>query len=219
VEGVPESRVGPQQPHAADAGTGNAGDQLIGESQHALLCVCRPSAQADVQYLSGVGAGGEDRVIPEQLGVPVGRALLQPAAHLADEAVYIDHQPPVARTGASPPRAPAVPRAACRAGAPARRRTRAETFPAPRVPASSHRATVASCLPGGSRSHRRCPRRAAPRWPVAQLAVRPAAIRQRAGRSRSPRRRARTGRTRWLPRTARQWRRQSFRRSSAVASM
>jgi hypothetical protein len=64
-----------------------------------------PLAQTDVQHLPGVRAGGQDRVIPEQLRVPVGGALLQPPAHLADEAVHIDQQPLLAWPGASPPRA------------------------------------------------------------------------------------------------------------------
>ena len=48
----------------------------------------------------------EDIVIVEgeQLGVPVGGALLQPPAHLTDETVHINHQAPVAGTGARPPR-------------------------------------------------------------------------------------------------------------------
>jgi hypothetical protein len=49
-----------------------------------------------MQRLARVGAGREQRVVAEQLGVAVGGALLEPAADLADEAVDVDHQPPVA---------------------------------------------------------------------------------------------------------------------------
>lgn len=49
--------------------------------------VRRPLAQADVQRLACVGAGGEVRVIPEPLGVAVGGTLLLVAADLAEEAV------------------------------------------------------------------------------------------------------------------------------------
>jgi hypothetical protein len=64
-----------------------------------------PRAQADVQDLAGVGARGQDRVVAEQMRVAVGGALLEPAAHLADEAVDIDHQPAVAGPGPGHPRA------------------------------------------------------------------------------------------------------------------
>jgi hypothetical protein len=57
-----------------------------------------------VQHLPGVGTCGEDRVIPQQLRVPVGGALLQTAAHLTDEAVDIDHQPFLPGTGTGTPR-------------------------------------------------------------------------------------------------------------------
>ena len=102
--GVPEPRVGPQQLDAGRAGAIDARDQLVGEAQHPLLRVRRALAQADVQRLARVRPGGQDRVIAQQLGVAVGGALLQPPADLADEAVDIDHQPPVARAGARPPR-------------------------------------------------------------------------------------------------------------------
>jgi hypothetical protein len=41
-------------------------DQLLAEALDALLRVGRPLAQADVQRLTRVGAGGEDRVVAEQ---------------------------------------------------------------------------------------------------------------------------------------------------------
>jgi hypothetical protein len=81
-----------------------AGDQLVGEAQDPLLRVRRPLAQADVQRLTGVRPGGEDRVIAQQPRVPVGGALLQAPADLADEAVDVDHQPPAARARARVPR-------------------------------------------------------------------------------------------------------------------
>jgi hypothetical protein len=56
-----------------------------------------------VQRLARVRPGGEDRVVAEQVRVAIGGALLQATAHLADEAVDIDHQPPVARAGARHP--------------------------------------------------------------------------------------------------------------------
>jgi hypothetical protein len=42
-----------------------------------------------VQHLAGVGADGEDRVIPELAGVTVGGALLLIAVNLTDEAVDV----------------------------------------------------------------------------------------------------------------------------------
>ena len=107
--------------HAGRAGALDAGDQLLAEAQHPLLRVRRPLPQADVQRLARVGAGGEDRVVAEQPRVAVGGALLQAAADLADEAVDVDHQPPVAGPGAGLPRAlKRLGRAARRAGARAR---------------------------------------------------------------------------------------------------
>ena len=102
--GVPEPRVGPQQLDAGRAGALDARDQLLAEAQDPLLRVRRPLAQADVQRLARVRPGGEDRVVAQQLRVAVGGALLQAAADLADEAVDIDHQPPVAGAGAGLPR-------------------------------------------------------------------------------------------------------------------
>ena len=100
---VPEPRVGAQQLDAGRAGTRDARDQLVGEAQHPLLGVRGTLAQADVQRLARVGAGREDRVVAEQLRVAVGGALLEPAADLSDEAVDVDHQPPVAWAGAGLP--------------------------------------------------------------------------------------------------------------------
>ncbi len=99
----PKPGVGPQQLHAASAGAVDAGDQLLAEALDPLLCVGRSLAQADVQRLPGVGARGQQRVVPVELGVAVGGALLVVAADLTDEAVDVDHQPAVARAGAGLP--------------------------------------------------------------------------------------------------------------------
>ena len=65
--------------------------------------------------------GGEDRVIAALARVAERRALLGVAVDLADEAVDVDDQAPVARAGAGVPRARRAPRrAAGRAGARAR---------------------------------------------------------------------------------------------------
>ena len=101
--GVPEPRVGAQQHRAGRAGALDAGDQLLAEALDPLLRVRRSLPQPDVQRLAGVGAGGEDRVVAEQLGVSVGGALLLVAADLADEAVDVDDQPPVAGARAGLP--------------------------------------------------------------------------------------------------------------------
>jgi hypothetical protein len=69
-----------------------------------LLRVRRALAHLDVQHLPAVRARREDRVIPEPLGVSVGRAALEAAADLADEAVDIDDEPAVTRPGAGLPR-------------------------------------------------------------------------------------------------------------------
>src|SRR3954449_2369930 len=63
-----------------------------------ILRVRRALAQPDVQRLTGVGARGQQRVIPEDARVAVAGALLLVAADLADEAVDVDHQPPGAGT-------------------------------------------------------------------------------------------------------------------------
>jgi hypothetical protein len=83
----------------------DAGDQLLTEALDPLLRVRRPVPEPDVQRLAGVRARGEDRVVAEDPGVPVGGALLAVATDLADEAVDIDHQPSRAGTGPGLPRA------------------------------------------------------------------------------------------------------------------
>ena len=61
---VPESRVGPQQDRAGRAGTPDAGEQFVDETQRAALRVRLPFSETDVQHLGAVGARGEDRVVP-----------------------------------------------------------------------------------------------------------------------------------------------------------
>ena len=102
--GRPEPGVRPQQLDPGRAGAIDARDQLIAEAQHPFLRVRRSPPEPDVQHLSGVSSGSEDRVIPQHLRVPVGGTLLEPAAHLTDEAVDINHQPAIARAGARAPR-------------------------------------------------------------------------------------------------------------------
>ena len=58
-----------------------------------------------MQHLAAVGAGREQRVIPELLGVADPGALLGVPVDLADEGVDVDHQAPFARARAGPPRA------------------------------------------------------------------------------------------------------------------
>ncbi len=98
--------VRPQHDQAGMAGAAHAREQLVHESLGAALRVGLALAVADVQHLAGIGAGGDDRVISVDARVPVGGALLLIPVDLADEAVQIDHQRPIARTRASPPRPP-----------------------------------------------------------------------------------------------------------------
>jgi len=81
----------------------HARDQLLAEALDPLLGVRRSLPEADVQRLARVRPGGEDRVVAQQLRVAVGGALLQAPADLADEAVDIDHQPPITGAGARLP--------------------------------------------------------------------------------------------------------------------
>jgi hypothetical protein len=63
----PESAA--QQLLAAGTGSLDASGQLLAEAQHPLLRVRRSPAHPDVQHLSGVRLGREDRVISQHLGV------------------------------------------------------------------------------------------------------------------------------------------------------
>jgi hypothetical protein len=96
----PESALSSRSPRAPARSTLAA----LAEAQHPLLRVRRPLAHPDVQHLARVRARREDRVVAQQLGVPVGRAALQAAADLADEAVDIDDEPAITGTRARLPR-------------------------------------------------------------------------------------------------------------------
>ena len=89
--------VGADHDRAGVPGATDAGEQLIDEPGDTALGVGLALAVADVQHLAGVRAHGRDRVIAQLLGVPVAGALLLLAVDLADEAVDIDHQRPIAR--------------------------------------------------------------------------------------------------------------------------
>jgi len=63
-------------------------------------CASPPSGS----HLASVGARGQQRVVAAPAGVAERRALLAVAVDLADEAVDVDHQTPVAGTGPRLPR-------------------------------------------------------------------------------------------------------------------
>ena len=87
------------------AGAADAREQLVDEPLSAALGVRLPLAVADVQHLTRVRTGGDDRVIAVGAGVSVTGALLLVTVDLADEAVHVDHQRTVAGAGARFPRA------------------------------------------------------------------------------------------------------------------
>jgi hypothetical protein len=62
-------------------------------------------AHAQVQHLAGVGAGGQQRMVAEHLGVAVGRPALGVAVDLADGGVHIDGDRLLGGAGPSGPRA------------------------------------------------------------------------------------------------------------------
>jgi len=57
-----------------------------------------------MQHLAGVGAGGQQRVVAQPVGIVVAGALLVVAVHLADGGVHIDHHRAIAGSGARRPR-------------------------------------------------------------------------------------------------------------------
>lgn len=57
-----------------------------------------------MEDLAGVGPSGQDRVIAEHLGVAMGGASFEPAEHLSDGRVDVDHQLIGTRTGPEGPR-------------------------------------------------------------------------------------------------------------------
>ena len=65
----PEPGIDAHGQRAGGAGAADAGDQLVEEAACAALGVGLASAHPGVQHLAGVGAGGEDRVVAEHLGV------------------------------------------------------------------------------------------------------------------------------------------------------
>jgi len=102
--GRPEPRVHPQGQLAAGAGPAQAGHQLVNEAEDAAGGVGRALAQPGMQHLAAVGAGGQQRMVAESVGVAVAGALLVVAMHLADGGVHIHHQRPIAGSGARRPR-------------------------------------------------------------------------------------------------------------------
>ena len=77
--------------------------ELVEEAAGAALGVGLALAHPGVQHLTGVGAGGEDRVVAEHLGVAEPGALLGLPSTWTDRRVDIDHQRPVARSGTGRP--------------------------------------------------------------------------------------------------------------------
>ena len=102
--GRPEPRVHPEGQLAAGAGAAQPGHQLVNESEDAAGGVGRALAQPGVQHLAAVGAGGQQRMVAEPVGVAVAGALLVVAVHLADGGVHIHGQRPVPGAGARRPR-------------------------------------------------------------------------------------------------------------------
>ena len=100
---VLKSDVSPDDDQAGVPGATDPREQLIDEPGGAALRVGLALTIADVQHLARVRAHREDRVIPENAGVAEGRALLVGAVDLADEAVDIDHQRQLTRSGAGVP--------------------------------------------------------------------------------------------------------------------
>jgi hypothetical protein len=76
-------------------------DQLLHEALGAPLAGA--FAQAGVQHFAGLGPGGQQRVVPQLAGVPVGGALLLVAVDLADRRVHVNHERIVAGAGPQAP--------------------------------------------------------------------------------------------------------------------
>ena len=101
--GRPEPRVGPQGQLAADAGTTHPPGQLLHEPFGTAGGVGPPGAHAGMQYLAGVGSGGQQRMVAEHPGVAVGRALLGMPVDLTHGRVHIHRQRPSTRSGTGRP--------------------------------------------------------------------------------------------------------------------
>jgi hypothetical protein len=71
--GRPESRVHPQGQLAAGAGAAQAGDEFVDESEDAAGGVGRALAQPGVQHLAAAGAGSQQRMVAQPVGVALGR--------------------------------------------------------------------------------------------------------------------------------------------------
>ena len=72
----PEPRIDPDGERTGGAGAAHPGDELVDEPAGAALGVGLPFAHPGVQHLTGVGPGGEDRVVAEHLGVAEPGAVL-----------------------------------------------------------------------------------------------------------------------------------------------
>jgi hypothetical protein len=102
--GRPEPRVGADGQLAAGAGAAHPGGQFVDEAGGAAGGVGPPGALAGVQDLAGVGAGGQQRMVPEGVGVAVGGALLVVAVDLAHRGVQVHGHRPITGAWAGRPR-------------------------------------------------------------------------------------------------------------------
>jgi hypothetical protein len=87
-----EPRVGSHDDRVAAPSATQAGQEFVDESDDASGGVDGAFAQPGVEDLAGVGAGGQQRVVAEDLGVAVRGAGLGVAVDLTDRGVHIDDQ-------------------------------------------------------------------------------------------------------------------------------
>ena len=83
-----EPRVGSQHHGPGPSGPAHPGDELFDEALGAPLR--RTLAQSGMEDLTGGRPHGEQRVVAEDLGVAIGRALLRLAVHLDDGRIQVD---------------------------------------------------------------------------------------------------------------------------------
>jgi hypothetical protein len=100
----PEPRVEADHDRAGRPGPADPGDQFGDEASDTPGGVRRAFPHPGVEDLAGIGAGGDQRVVAEDLGVPVRGALLVVSVDLGDGRVDVDDQSAVTGTGARLPR-------------------------------------------------------------------------------------------------------------------
>ena len=98
----PESNLTVTSP--AGAGAADPGDGLVEEPADPALGVRLPLAHPSMEHLTGVGPGGEQRVIAELVGVTEPGTVFELPVDLADRGVDIDHQRQVPRPRTGRPR-------------------------------------------------------------------------------------------------------------------